>query len=98
MDDPSHLDAWKRRQAEQALARELQAASEEVRLANLRLQDITGRRPSGAQWPDSKVETHQAHSACTRAHEAWLRATNRWVAFVTDGTIPEDLRPEDPPR
>jgi|HubBroStandDraft_1064217.scaffolds.fasta_scaffold279178_1 hypothetical protein len=102
MDDPGHLDAWKLRQVEQLLARELQAAAEQVRLANLHLHDITGPRPSGAQWPDSKLEAHQARAACTRAHAAWLTATDRWVAFVTEGTVPEDLRPdlhpEDPHR
>jgi hypothetical protein len=104
MDDPSHLDGWKRRRVEQILARELHAAGETTRLTNLHLQDIIGRKPSGAQWPDSKLEVQQARAACTRAHQAWLKATDRWLAFVTDGTIPEDLRPpedlppEDPPR
>ncbi len=91
MTDPSQTDSWKRRQAEQVLARELHSASEEVRLANLNFHDMIGPIPTGAQWPDSKVEVQQARAACTHAHEAWLRATSRWVAFVTDGTIPEGL-------
>jgi hypothetical protein len=81
------------RQVEQVLAGELHTASEKVRLANLHLHDITDPFPSGAHWPDSKLEVQQARTACTRTQEAWLRATNRWVAFVKDGTIPTDLNP-----
>jgi hypothetical protein len=78
---------------EQTLARELQATSEAVRLAGHALHE-TGA-VSGAVFPDSKVESEQARSAYHRAHEAWLTATERWVAFVKDGTLPDDIGPDD---
>lgn len=93
MNDPGHLDAWTRRRIEQALARELHTTAEAVRLAGHTLHDASAG--SGAQWPDSKVELEQARTAYSRAHEAWLTATERWVAFVKDGVLPDGIGPDD---
>lgn len=97
VDDSGHLDAWTRRQVEQVLASELNIAGEAVRLANLHWHDLTGPHPSDAQRPDSNVEHRQALAACTRAQQAWQIAIDRWLDFVKNGTIPEELLPPDRP-
>lgn len=91
MGDRDRGDGWKRIQVERTLAQELHDTGEAVRLANLRIQEISGGPPTGAELPDSHVELRQCRAVLTRAQEAWKTATDRWVAFVKDGAIPEDL-------
>ena len=84
-------DRWRMREIERILVRQLHAAAEDYRLATQRLRDAAGPIPSGAQFPDSRVETDQALAACGRAHQDWARAIERWVEFVKYGTIPDDI-------
>lgn len=79
------------RDIEQLLARDLQTAGETARLANQHLQDLSSRRYSGAQPPDSTIEIESAIVTFARAQEAWTRALSRYVEFVKDGSIPDDI-------
>lgn len=87
-------DGWKKRRIEQILAGELQEAGEAVRLESLRVQGLAASS-AGAQLSDSLLAVQRARDEFARVQQVWSRATERWVAFVQHGTVPEDIESQE---
>ena len=85
-------DSWTKRRAEQRLAEELNRATAAFGAASARVNEVAADALTfSLPYPDSMVQIQNVRTENEVAFAKWRKAMDRWLAFVKEGVIPEDL-------
>lgn len=84
------MDAFRKREIERTLERQLRQARESWRIAARGYRDLLPEMDS-LPASDGNLRLKQLYAEQERARAEFRQALDRWTGFVRDGAVPDDL-------